>query len=115
MKYALLIYRDETFFASEEGRQAMPGFVAKFQAFSQELGDRQITNVRLKGSDMATTVRDAGGGRTIHDGPFAETKEQLGGLYVIDVADLDAAIDVAKSLPVPPGGAVEVRPMMEMG
>jgi hypothetical protein len=115
MKYALLIYRDETFFASEEGRQAMPGLVARFQAFSQDLGDRQVTNVRLKGSDTATTVREAEGNRTIHDGPFAETKEQLGGLYLIEVADLDAAIAVAMSLPVPPGGAVEVRPLVEMG
>ena len=66
----------------------------------------------LQTSDTATSVRRAAGGQTVHDGPFPETREQLGGYYLIDVADLDAALAWAKQVPVVDGGGVEVRPVM---
>ena len=67
----------------------------------------------LQGVDTATTVvTDASGAQGLHDGPFAETKEQLGGYYLIDVPDLDAALAWARRMPVVPGGKVEVRPVM---
>jgi hypothetical protein len=59
-----------------------------------------------------TVVTDAGGGQSLHDGPFAETREQLGGYYLVDVPDLDAALAWARRIPVVPGGKVEVRPVM---
>ena len=66
----------------------------------------------LKSASLATTVRVSPQGRTVHDGPFAETREQLGGLYMIDVPDLDAAIDWAKKLPIAGNGSIEIRPLL---
>jgi hypothetical protein len=67
----------------------------------------------LQGVETATTVvTGADGVQTLHDGPFAETREQLGGYYLIDVPDLDAALAWARRMPVVPGGKVEVRPVM---
>ena len=60
-------------------------------------------------------MRSVGGTKTVHDGPFAETKEQLGGFYVIDVPDLDAAIALAKRLPMLQDGVVEIRPVLGPG
>jgi hypothetical protein len=57
-------------------------------------------------------VRSANGARTVHDGPFAETKEQLGGFYIIEAADLDEAIGIAKRMPLQPDGTIEIRPLM---
>ncbi|MEK6228401.1 MAG: YciI family protein [Actinomycetota bacterium] len=68
----------------------------------------------LHPSSTATTVRLAeSGDQTVTDGPFAETKEQLGGFYVLECVDLDEALDWAKKVPIRPGGAVEVRPAMD--
>jgi hypothetical protein len=67
----------------------------------------------LQGSETATTLRLRAGDRVVTDGPFAETKEILGGYYVIDVDDLDAALDWAAKVPCAPYGSVEVRPLME--
>jgi hypothetical protein len=58
-------------------------------------------------------VRTADGAQTLHDGPFAETKEQLGGYYLIDAPDLDAALGWARRIPMPGKGSVEVRPVVE--
>ena len=66
----------------------------------------------LKSVATATTVKVTPSGRTVHDGPFAETREQLGGIYMIDVPDLDAAIDWAKKLPIAKTGSIEIRPML---
>jgi hypothetical protein len=84
-------------------------------AFAPELGSARVGGAGLKGTAAATTVRAGNGSRTVHDGPFAETKEQLGGFYLIDVPDLDAAIAIAKKLPLSRGGAVEIRPLLERG
>jgi len=69
----------------------------------------------LHPSSTATTVRLAeSGDQAVTDGPFAETKEQLGGFYLLDCADLDEALGWAKKVPIRPGGAVEVRPAMDL-
>lgn len=81
-------------------------------AFAQELGAKRIGGAGLKGTSTATTVRTSSGQKTVHDGPFAETKEQLGGFYLIDVPDLDAAIAIAKKIPMAKDGAVEIRPFV---
>jgi hypothetical protein len=111
MKYALLIYEDESVYGPDKDSPALHEMVGKHMAFSQELGGKRIGGAGLTGTASATTIR-SDGGKTVHDGPFAEAREQLGGFYLIDVADLDAAIDIARRLPVQPGGAVEIRPLL---
>lgn len=114
MKYALLIYEDEQLRGRPEtAGDAHQGIMAKHMAFSAGLGARRVGGAGLQGTAMATTVRTVGGAKTIHDGPFAETKEQLGGLYLIEVADLDAAIAIAKQVPLLRDGAIEVRPLLD--
>lgn len=71
-----------------------------------------VGGAALKSSHTATTLRIADGRRDLHDGPYAETKEQLGGFYIIDVPDLDAALEWAARNPAASKGAVEVRPLM---
>ena len=81
-------------------------------AFGQEAGAVIVSGAGLQGVRSATTVRTEGGRQMIHDGPFAETKEQLGGFCVIDVPDLDAAIAIAKKVPLMKDGSVEIRPTL---
>ncbi len=113
MKYALLIYEDEQVYGGEDGA-AMQDIIGKHMAFGQEVGPAITGGAGLKGTTSATTLRVSGGARTLHDGPFAETKEQLGGFYIIDVPDLDAAIAIARKLPLAADGSVEIRPLLPM-
>ena len=115
MQYLLLIYDDEQLYGPDKNGPAMPELVAKHMAFSAELGSKRLGGAGLKGTRAATTVRTTHGAQTIHDGPFAETKEQLGGYYLIDVPDLDAAIAIARKLPLVQDGAVEIRPLLGAG
>lgn len=90
---------------------------AKWMQFDTEA--RQKTNVLdgapLQPTSTATTVRSSGTGITVSDGPFAETKEQLGGYYVVDANNLDEVTDMARMMPnLSIGGSVEIRPVMEM-
>jgi hypothetical protein len=112
MQYMLLIYEDERIYGPNKTGPALQEIVAKHMAFNKELGAARVGGAGLKATTSATTVRTTGGAKTIHDGPFAETKEQLGGYYLIDVPDLDAAIAVAKKLPIFKDGAVEIRPLL---
>ena len=114
MKYALLIYEPEDAYGAADSA-AMQAIIAEHNAFVGTLGDRFLWGAGLVGAEAATTVRSGDGARTVHDGPFAEAREQLGGLYVIDVADLDEAIGWARQLPLAPGGSVEVRPLLPGG
>jgi hypothetical protein len=79
-------------------------------AFNKELGVKRVGG--LTGTASATTVRTSGGKKTVHDGPFAEAKEQLGGFYLVEAADLDEAIAIAKKVPVLQDGAIEIRPLI---
>jgi hypothetical protein len=116
MKYALLIYEDESVYGDKKTGDAMGEIVSRHMAFSQELGAQRIGGSGLKSTTSATTVRtSAGGAKTLHDGPFAETKEQLGGFYLIEAPDLDAAIAIAKRVPVYREGSVEIRPVLGPG
>jgi hypothetical protein len=115
MQYMLLIYEDERVYGGpEKTGPALQEMIAKHMAFASTLGSSRKGGAGLKGTASATTVRagNGNGKRTVHDGPFAETKEQLGGYYLVDVPDLDAAIAIAKRLPLSPGGAVEIRPLL---
>lgn len=112
MHYALLIYEDETVYGPDKSGPAMDAIRARHMALVQELGAVRLAGSGLKATTVATTVRTEKGSVTIHDGPFAETKEQLGGFYLIDVPDLDAALAVARRVPLTADGSIEVRPMI---
>ena len=111
-QYMLLIYADPaTRPAPEEAQAEMP----KWFAYGEELtkAGAMVGGDALQPTSAATTVRERGGERLVTDGPFAETKEQLGGYYLIDVPDLDAALDWASKVPNVARGSVEVRPVMK--
>jgi hypothetical protein len=115
MQYMVLIYSDER--ASESAtREQVTEIVGAYMAYSQALRDAKvlIASNRLKPTSAATTVRITDGQTKVLDGPFAETKEQLGGYYVIDVPDLDAALSWAARCPAAGSGTVEVRPVWMM-
>lgn len=112
MKYALLIYEDESIYGTEKNNPALQEIVGKHMAFSESLGEKRIGGAGLAGTHAATTVRAAYGSRTIHDGPFAETKEQLGGFYLIEAADLDEAAEIASRVPMLGDGSIEIRPLL---
>ena len=111
MQYMLLIYEDENVLREPPVIQEV---VAAHMRLAAELREKGVlvAGDGLQTSDTATTVRYNAAGRSVHDGPFPETREQLGGYYLIDVADLDAALAWAKQVPVAQGGGVEVRPVM---
>lgn len=115
MQYALMIYEDETVYGPDKNGPAVQEIVAKHMAFNRELGAARIWGAGLKGTSAATTVRTTRGAKSVHDGPFAEAKEQLGGFYFIEAPDLDAAIAIAKKVPMLQDGAIEIRPLLGPG
>lgn len=114
MKYALLIYYDESTQA-EPGSKEQVASLNEYMKFTAEINERGINlgGEALHATEAATTVRVRNGETLTTDGPFAETKEALGGFYIIDVADLDEAIAVAAKLPGSWYGSVEVRPVYQ--
>jgi hypothetical protein len=115
MRYLLLIYGSEQTAAAKSPEAQATEMDAwwKYTADLEQSG-HQLGGAALQPIATATTVRLANGHPAVADGPFAETKEQLGGYYLIDVPDLDAAIAWAGKMPnLPDGGCVEVRPLME--
>lgn len=117
MQYALIIYEnDAEAYPAREADPAWKTVLEAHNAFAGELAEKGLLQggAGLMWSDTATTVRVTPQGRTLHDGPFAETREQLGGIYLIDVPDLDAAIDWARKLPIAANGSVEIRPCLDM-
>jgi hypothetical protein len=115
MQYVLLIHEDESFYEGEEGATKLEEVVGKHMALIEDMNAAQayIGGNRLLGAGTATTIRYNGGEGVLHDGPFAETHEELGGYYVIEAASLDDALDWARKIPVPGDGAVEVRPIWQ--
>jgi len=113
MKYAFTIYGDESRreSASEEDLQAVS---QAYGAVTQEMNEKGVflAGDGLYPTQTATTVRVREGDREVTDGPFAETKEQLGGFYVLDVKDLDEAIEWAAKIPGSQFGSVEIRPVL---
>jgi hypothetical protein len=109
-EYLVLIYEDEAAWESPG-----PGTVEEMMKGHQIFGERHASAIRGGNALLATSTatslrRDAAGGFVVTDGPFAETKEALGGYYLIEAADLDEALALAKQVPAPFGG-VEVRPI----
>jgi len=112
MKYMLLIYADEQMM-SETEREAC--YVEFTQLAHQIKSSGQYLAANpLHPTSMATSVRMRDGKRLVTDGPFAETREQLGGYFLIDAKDLDVAIGIAARIPMARKGTVEVRPVIEI-
>jgi hypothetical protein len=116
MKYMLLVYGDEK--AAQNVPKAELGkVVAAYGAYSEALRKAgvSVTADRLQATSSATTVRIVDGKTRILDGPYADTKEQLGGFYIIDAKNLDEALSWAERCPATAhGGSVEVRPIFTM-
>ena len=108
MRYALLICHDENAITGTD-----PGRVAGFDALYQRLGDRLLDGIRLRPTTTATTVRVRDGGVVIADGPFAETKEQIAGVLIVECEDRSEAIQWASQVPAAHYGTIEVRPAWE--
>ena len=115
MRYLLLIYTEEPTGAVPE--DVMADELEGYNAFSQEVRDRGLFEAgeALHPTAAATTVRVRDGQTVTTDGPFAETKEALGGFYLIKAKDLDEAIEVAAKIPGAKHGSIEVRPIFDFG
>ena len=112
MKYMLLIYLDEQAL-SETEREAC--YVESMQlAHDIDLRGQYLAANPLHSVSMATSVRVREGKRFVTDGPFAETREQLGGYFLIDAKDLDEAIGIAARIPMARKGTVEIRPVIDI-
>jgi len=112
MKYMLLIYSDENVWTEEEREHCYvesTELTHDLNARGQYLGASPLQSV-----STATSVRVRGGKRQVTDGPFAETREQLGGFFLIEAADLNEAISIAARVPGARKGTVEVRPVVEL-
>ena len=112
MKYLCLVYCDEGLMHSLPDSPED----AECLAYGQSLQDagRILASEALKSALTATTVRVRGGHMSLTDGPFAETKEQLAGFYLVDARDLNEALNIAKGIPAARVGSVEVRPVREL-
>jgi hypothetical protein len=113
MKYVLLIYTDEKVEAAMSEAEQKESYDAYF-AFTNDTRARSqyVSGEALHPINTATTVRVRGGKTLTTDGPFAETREQLGGYYVLECKDLDDAIEAAAKIPGAKHGSIEIRPLM---
>jgi len=115
MRYLLLIYGEQSVYDGMTEDEQQADMQAWF-SFTEDLGKAGAmeSGAALQPTSTATSVRDNGSGEPlVTDGPFAETKEQLGGYYLLDVADLDEAIKWAHRCPGAKHGTIELRPVME--
>jgi len=112
VKYLCLIYDNEQSWAALSEAEA-GAIMGEYFAFTNAIkaGGHYLAGEALKPVSTATTVRVRGGKMSTTDGPFAETKEQLGGFYMIDARDLNEAIQIAAKIPAAKTGSVEVRPV----
>ncbi len=113
MKYMLLIYSEESAWTEAEAQSCF----AQSAKLANELHEQGkcIATSPLLPVSVATSVQMRDGKKRVTDGPFAETREQLGGYFLIDVNDLDEAIDIAARIPAAGKGTIEIRPVLELG
>jgi hypothetical protein len=112
-QYLVLLYEDESKYATATP-ELLQGVMDAHTQFGADNKDAIVGGEALQPTSTATVVRSDGqGGHLVTDGAYAETKEALGGYYLIEAADLDAALAIAKQVPV--SGCVEVRPIMVFG
>jgi hypothetical protein len=112
MKYMLLVYLDEHALSESEREDC---YIESAQ-LAQDLstGGKYLSAGPLHPTATATSIRVRDGKRLVTDGPFAETREQLGGYYLIDATDLDEAMRIAERIPVAKMGTIEIRPVLEI-
>jgi hypothetical protein len=114
VRYALLIYTAEA--TEEVPQEQMKAQMDAYGAFTREVTERGAYKggEALQGTETATTVQVRDGQTITTDGPYAETKEALGGFYLVEAQDLDQAIKIAAMIPGAKIGSIEVRPILEM-
>jgi hypothetical protein len=115
MRYAMLICTDESAIGAYSPSEA-ESMTAEYMKFGEEMTKRGVLQggERLRPTTDATTVQVRDGDLITSDGPFAETKEQMGGFYLVDCKDLDEAIEIAAKIPGARVGSIEVRPIWEL-
>ena len=113
MRYALLVCVEEN---SDQTEEDIDRQYAEFMGFQDEMEARGVlvSRERLRPTSLSTTVRVRDEGLVVADGPFAETKEQIAGFYIIECEDLDEAIEIASRNPGARYGTIEVRPVWEI-
>jgi hypothetical protein len=113
MQYLLLIYQNEKVWADMPEAEQGKAF-AEYMEFSKDIAQKKqlLAGEALQPTSTATTVRVRDGKTLTTDGPFAETREQLGGFYLVEAKDLDEAIKMAARIPDVRSGSIEVRPVM---
>lgn len=116
MKYMLLIYDEEKKWATMSDSDKQQMFM-EYGKFTEEIkaSGQYLAGAPLHPTTTASSVQLRDGKRMVTDGPFAETREQLGGYYLVNAKDLDEAIGLAARIPSARVGTIEVRPVMEMG
>ena len=114
MKYLCLIYEDESRF-TQVPKAEMDQIMSEYRAFGESIRNsgNHVAGHQLQTTDTATTVRVRNGKVSTTDGPFAETKEQLGGFYLIEAKDLNEAVQIGSRIPSARFGSIEVRPLVE--
>jgi len=112
MKYMLLVYMDENAMTDDERQHCY----VESAKLTQDLNARgqYVSAGPLHSVSTATSVQVRDGKRLVTDGPFAETREQLGGFYIVDAKDLDEAMTIAEKIPPAKYGTIEIRPLMEI-
>jgi hypothetical protein len=116
MKYTILVYESEDALSCRTDERRKAAYFGAYRAYTQALqaAGIMVGGAGLQPPPLGTTVRERDGKRQVQDGPYADTKEQLGGFYEIDVPDLDTALDWAARCPAASTGVVEVRPNLSM-
>jgi hypothetical protein len=114
MQFSLIIYQTPEAFTKANDPAHAADYTAGWSAYAAALAEAGALRggTGLEGPDTATTIRFGGDGPQVQDGPFADTKEQLGGFFNIDVPTLDAAMKWAARAPLKYGGSIEVRPVL---
>lgn len=112
MQYMFLLYYDENSLSEADFAQCY----TESAGFARELhaGGRRVLATPLQPTTTATSVRTREGKRVVTDGPYAETREQLGGFFLVDAKNLDDAIEIAEKIPAGRWGTVEIRPVLEV-
>ncbi len=114
MQYMLLINESEDAYTGEDADQVMQATLAGHMKMIEKLvaSGNNWSGHRLREAHTATTLKYENGTKgVVHDGPFAETHEELGGYYIVEADDLDGAIEWARMIPIPGDGAIEIRPV----
>ena len=114
MKYLCLIYDDESLFATIS-KPDMDKMMSEYRVFGESIrkSGNHVASYQLQPTETATTIRSRNGKVSTTDGPYAETKEQLGGFFLIEAKDLNEAVQIASRVPSVRTGSIEVRPVVE--